>query len=217
MFHNIYHPFGLLIAGPSQSGKTELVKKLILNRNEFIVEPPEKIIFHYSEFQSSYDDLIREGVEFIQGPPSELPDGSKRVLLIIDDLLHETGNSRSMAELFTRGIHHRNTSVIYIIQNLFDRGSSQLRTISLQASALIIMRSPRDSSQILPLARQVCPQDPNFIVDAYRQATIEPHSYLYLDFQQKTHTQIRVRSNIFKENNKPVKVYLSKKLSGLTS
>jgi len=202
----------MLVSGPSQSGKTEFVKRLILNNVEFIVPPPEKIIFHYSEYQPSYDLLNSAGVEFVQGPPTELPDGKQRVLLIVDDLMHETGSSKWVAQLFTRGIHHRNTSVVYIVQNLFDKGSSQLRTISLQASALVIMRSPRDSSQMMPLARQVSPDDPSFIMDAYRQATVDPYTYLYLDFQQSTPPQLRARSNIFKETGKPVIVYLSKKL-----
>jgi len=37
------------------------------------------------------------------------------VLLIIDDLVHET--DERVANIFTKGSHHRNISVVYIVQN----------------------------------------------------------------------------------------------------
>ena len=57
-------------------------------------------------------------------------DGVKRTLLIIDDLMHETNDV--VSKLFTRVSHHKNVSVVYLTQNLFNNNNRN-RTISLNA------------------------------------------------------------------------------------
>jgi len=70
-------------------------------------------------------------VELIEGlPDSKNFDGSKPTLIIIDDLMNET--NRSVPELFTKGSHHHNLSIIHIVQNLFNQNKGH-RTISLNA------------------------------------------------------------------------------------
>jgi len=46
-------------------------------------------------------------------------DGSEPVLLVIDDLMQET--DETVANLFTKGFHHRNVSVLFLAQNLFPK------------------------------------------------------------------------------------------------
>ena len=53
---------------------------------------------------------------------------------------------------FTRKEHHRNASVVYITQNLFQQSKSS-RTISLNAHYLVLFQSPRDKMQIKVLAK----------------------------------------------------------------
>ena len=55
---------------------------------------------------------------------------------------------------FTRKGHHRNASVVYITQNLFQQSKSS-RTISLNAHYLVLFQSPRDKMQIKVLANQL--------------------------------------------------------------
>jgi hypothetical protein len=54
----------------------------------------------------------------------------KKHLIILDDLMDET--DQRVASMFTTKSHHRNISVMYIVQNLFHRGKHN-RTISLNA------------------------------------------------------------------------------------
>jgi hypothetical protein len=107
-----------------------------------------KIIWYYDEMQPIYDG---ENVEYIHG----LPDmnsftGVHPILIILDDLMGETG--KSVIDIFTKGSHHRNLSVFYISQNLFHQGKGQ-RDISLNANYLIYFKNPRDKMQINHLAR----------------------------------------------------------------
>ena len=52
---------------------------------------------------------------------TEAIDPTRRNLVVLDDLMQECGNDPGITKLFTQGSHHRNLSVIYIVQNLFHR------------------------------------------------------------------------------------------------
>ena len=54
-------------------------------------------------------------------------DGSRPTLLIIDDLMDQV--DQSVANLFTKGSHHRNVSVVFLVQNLFHK-NKHISTIS---------------------------------------------------------------------------------------
>ena len=45
----------------------------------------------------------------------------QRNLIVIDDQMIEVGSDNRIVNLFTKGSHHRNLSVIYIVQNVFHR------------------------------------------------------------------------------------------------
>ena len=66
-------------------------------------------------------------VEFVKGIPSDLEqdtffDINKRNLMVVDDQMENAGWDKRIVNLFTRGSHHHNLSVIYIVQNLFHQG-----------------------------------------------------------------------------------------------
>jgi len=100
-------------------------------------------------------------------------------LVIIDDLMRES-SSEVIVDLFTKG--SKNLSVILISQNLFHQGRGQ-RDISLNASYIVVFKNPRDRAQIRHLARQVYPDYPKFLEEAYYDATSRPHGYLLLDLK----------------------------------
>ena len=61
----------IIIGGPSQSGKTELVYKLINNSNDLFESPFDKIYYFYDVWQNGFNSLNNE-VEVIQGLPDEI-------------------------------------------------------------------------------------------------------------------------------------------------
>ena len=103
---------------------------------------------------------------------------------------------KSITNLFTKGSHHRNISVIYIVQNLFNTNKEH-RTISLNAHYLVIFKNPRDASQIVHLAKQMYPGQTRYVQEAFNLATREPHGYLLVDLKQFTPDNLRMRSHIF--------------------
>lgn len=188
------HEFTMVVAGPSKSGKTEFVKKLVENTH-WITPYPEKIVWCYREWQSAYESL-QDRVKFIRNIPEDdeklVADLNTRHLLIFDDMMGGKA-IESIVDWFTRKAHHRNTSVIYITQNVFDR-AAQHRTISLNAHYLVLFKNPRDKSQIVVLSRQL---DMPHLMSAYQDATRQPHGYLIVDLSPQTPDELRLRSQLF--------------------
>ena len=158
------HPFGLLVSGGTKTGKTTFVKQLLSNASVMIEPPPENIIYFYSEYQATFGEIevLVPGIQFVQGLPDSMIDSinpNTRNLYIIDDMMGE--KDAVIAKLFTKKSHHGNLSVIYIVQNLFHQSKSH-RTISLNASYLVVTKNVRDASQIVHLAKQLFPSNTKF-------------------------------------------------------
>jgi len=192
-------PGNAMIAGPSQSGKTQLTKKIIFENQQLFEPPPDKIYYCYSEWQPAYEEIRNacNNIEFIKGiiDVSEIQ-SSVNNLLILDDLMEECGKDDSVRNLFTKDSHHRNIFVFFITQNLFGQ-NKYCRTININSTYLILMKNPRDKLQIDILARQMFPNNSKFLIEAYEDAIqIQDYGYLFLDFHHKTNNKHRVQTGI---------------------
>jgi hypothetical protein len=164
--------------------------------------PPQRIIWCYGQWQPSYFDMMRTmpGIEFNQGIPDDIDnadylDVSQRNLIVLDDLMAQSSKDKRIADLFTKGSHHRNLSIIYIVQNIFHQGK-EMRNISLNAHYIVLFKSPRDKQQISMLARQVNPGKVQEFMRSYEDATSRPHGYLMLDLKPTTDDQQRLKTNV---------------------
>lgn len=202
------HPGSYLIVGPSFSGKTTFTKRII---EEQMIEPfPNHILWCYGEYQKMYDEMTHLGIDFIEGLPSDLYDQldpSQRHLVVIDDLMDEAKDDKMLSKLFTKGCHHKNVSVIFILQNLFPQGK-HCRSISLNTQYIVLFKSTRDKNQVNCLGRQMFPGQSKFFQEAYIDATKDRGGYLLLDLKPDTPDDWRVRTNIFPGQN--TTVYLAK-------
>lgn len=191
------HPFTMLIAGPTGSGKTEFVKKMI-NSNARISSPaPQRVIYFYGEYQNKFNEF--NDVELIRGLPENIlsmVDADKPTWIVIDDLMHESASSKVVSELFTKGSHHRNLSIILIVQNLFVRGNES-RNISLNSQYLVLFKNPRDQSIATSLARQMFPNRVRKFQKIFEDATKKSYSYLFIDLKPETPNEVRLLTNVF--------------------
>ena len=198
------HPFTCIIAGPTGSGKTYFVRRLLAHIEEMMKPIPDHIVWYYGEWQPIYATI--RGVEFVEGLPDiGALDPQKRHLVIIDDLMSET--DERITSLFTKKSHHRNISVIYIVQNVFHKGKEN-RTISLNSHYIVMFKNPRDASQITHLAKQMYPGNVKYMQEAFYDATSDPYGYLFIDLKQDTPEHLRLRTRIFPGQNQWV--YLRK-------
>ena len=87
-------------------------------------------------------------IEFVKGIPTALEqdfyfDVNKQNLIVFDDQMIDASTDQPIVRLFTRrGSHHRNLSVICIVQNLFHQGKGS-RSISLKSHYLVLFKNPR--------------------------------------------------------------------------
>ena len=182
-------PTTCILAGPSSSGKTTFLHKLLKQNKHMFQKVPKKIIYCYSTYQPIYDDIKHdvEDIEFFRGLPTKenmdlwaLETGFK--LLILDDMAQIASQSLDIVDLFTIYSHHKIFSVFFVVQNLFT-GGKHFRTISLNSQYFVLFSNQRDKLQIQTLARQMFPGGTSFFMRAYKIGMErKKYSYLVVDF-----------------------------------
>jgi hypothetical protein len=113
----------------------------------------DRIIWCYSE-KTAVPQLGGKNIRCNDGVPENFDNGHGRPCFVILDDVY----SQQVCNLFTKGSHHRNISVISITQNLFHQGR-YCRDISLNTKYIVVLKNVRDKSQFRHLARQVYPEN----------------------------------------------------------
>jgi hypothetical protein len=194
------HPCTTLVAGPTGSGKTVLVRKILqdhANLFDNINTKELRVTWCYGQWQTSYSQLVPNvNIDYVEGLIDQAyVQQNKPQLVVIDDLMTELGGNKELANLFTKGSHHLGISVVFIVQNVFHQ-APQMRTISLNSHYMILLKNPRDKSQIISLARQLYPTNMKYLQEVYKDATSRPFGYLLLDLTADTPEGLRCRTLI---------------------
>ena len=92
-------------------GKTSFVLRLLNDVDTMIAPPPDKTVYYFTEYQSIFDRYLH--VTFRQGvPKSDEIEDMHDALVILDDMMTEA--DQKILNIFTRGSHHREISVIFM-------------------------------------------------------------------------------------------------------
>lgn len=193
----------IMVAGPSQSGKTTFVLKLLEHRDEMFKCEMKRVIWCYGIYQPKLNTMLQNKGYILHQNIIDVNKIEPYDIVVLDDLIHESKNSQDVTAMFTRAAHHKPCCIIFLTQNLFPPGK-EARTRSLNTHYYVILKNPRDKSQIHFLARQVLPRQPKTLVNIFDSATEKPHSYLFIDLTQSCPEEYRFRSNIF---DKPMIIY----------
>ena len=188
------HPFSMIVAGPSRCGKTYWVINLLLNAKERIKPIPEKIVYCYAHWQPKYDVLKKhiDSVHWHEGmPTNSFLDEISNAILILDDLMAESVNDSALMGIFTERSHHKNSSVIILMQNLYQQGK---RSVSIQRNTqfLVLFKNPRDRLQIKMLAMQMFPEKWRKFLERFEHETNKPRGKVILDFSSDTSDENRI-------------------------
>ena len=118
-------PTTILIAGPTQAGKTFFFKQIL--EHQLIQTSPSRVIYVFGEHAPNLADLkhLYPTIEDVQGKKNLLDilatiEADERNLVVLDDQMSEAGKMET-SNLFTKGSHHQNITVVYIVQNVFDK------------------------------------------------------------------------------------------------
>lgn len=196
------HPCRIQVSGPSGSGKTNWLLNLVLHPDS----PWDCVYLFYAQHQHKYEVMAEENKKRIESGKGHafalyayegLPEGEEldrykamleenaeegcQQLLIFDDLMAECARNPFVTNLAVAGVHHLNLSTCYLTQNIFLQG--QGRTQRLQLDYLVLYDFPVDRTAIRTVMQQVAPGKVQEAMEAFRQATEKPHSFLMLDFK----------------------------------
>lgn len=117
---NFPHPFRIIVAANPGSGKTNMIKNIIVH-----ARPHFKRIFlcHYDLETKEYDDIDVVKLEMIPHAKSKAFKGSQKNLLIIDDYDFKSLSKEEMNQfrsLFKYASTHRGLSIIVATQDFFN-------------------------------------------------------------------------------------------------
>ena len=97
--------------------------KMLNNISATFSQNIKKIYYFYNNWQKKFEEEITTDIEYRQRLPTEEDFKSypndEQCIVVIDDMPISALNNIFIANLFSRDSHHRNLSVILILQNLF--------------------------------------------------------------------------------------------------
>lgn len=202
------HPRRWIIFGPSGCGKTCFVEKILTFSEDLFGSRFDNINYISGQGFPTIDHVFGVKIKKFKEIESEIIETmnpNEQNLLIFDDNMYVT-NDKLLSDIFTKYSHHKNFTVILLLQNLFPKTKFS-RDISINSTYIVLMANPRESIQIKRLSQQI--DGTNFIYDCYKAETEDkPYGYLLLDFDQDTPIDIRYRSNIFP--NEEMFIYVKK-------
>lgn len=225
------HPFTCLIAGPTQSGKSSFVEKLLKNHKSYMGINLEYIFIflgtseeentklsslkkHFPKKVQIFNlrELFPEEKMFKTDCPTFIKDlintkQGANGCLIFDDLMKEMGNCDIALDLFTKYSSHKNISVFYITQNIFYQGKCASLGVTLfkNAHIIVLFMSYFDAATLSHVARKIAPNKKNF--KEMLSYITQLYRYVVLRSGFKVPEALRVTSDYFNED--PVVHYKS--------
>lgn len=185
----------MIVAGPSQSGKTTFLLKLLNEKDELFRSPINRVVWAYGQYQHNFHQMLKKKGYILHSGIPKVSDLQPHDILIMDDLLGPSKDNKDMTAMFTQTAHHLPCFVIFVSQNIFPAGK-EARTRSLNTHYYTIFKNPRDKSQIEFLARQMLPGQSKAVCEVFADATKDPHGYLFIDFTQECPDEYRLRTHI---------------------
>ena len=205
-------PSSIIIAGPSQCGKTAFTKQLLQQADSLFERPIRKIVYCYGQWQECFTNM-EPRVTFVEGIPEDIPSlfpPNCPGILILDDLMRNCSDDERILDLFTKVSHHCDVTCIYLTQNLFPPGKFSW-SISLNAHYVITFNNPCDTLGFRTLAQQAFAGRVPYVRESFQDATSKPFGYLVMDLHPRTPNIQRLRTNILFGSHSYHVIYVDKK------
>lgn len=204
-------PKNILVVGSTQSGKTEFVKRLLLDSKRNFNPDISKIIYCYGAWQPAFETLETALGGLIQFR-SDIPGKEElmllwreikgEIILVLDDkmgALTDNAQGARVVEIVCVLSHHCHISCIITLQNIFH--NKTVREISLNSHYICLFRNSRSAAQVRALGNQIMPGKSDFFMDSYSKAVSRNFGYLLLDLSPTTPEVYRLRTNIFPDED----------------
>lgn len=216
-------PSSFLVASNSKSGKTLLVRDLLINHYWMFDKPLDEVVWLYH--RNARDDQLvahlKENlsipVSFVEGFPAEdIAEGrlfktSGLKCLVLDDVVISALKSPIFIDLFTVLSHHQSIVVIAILQNLHADTASQrqiMNNIIRNVSYVVLFSDRRQMAACKQLARVYFSGEEEKLVEPFKRMIEEKEKYTYMliDFEEAA-----VRFNCLRPGDQAFKFAKGKK------
>src|SRR5271156_4060185 len=91
----------MLVSGPTSSGKTVFILKLIEAASQLFDASPTQVYWCYGTRTAAHDFMVRKGFTMINGIPRNFEFLKANDIVVLDDLMVQAKNSEAITELFT--------------------------------------------------------------------------------------------------------------------
>ena len=214
-FGKILVPSRILICGPSLSGKSTFMQRLVQHREQIFDRKFDRIIYCspqcLSGAQNHYVEFLRKQFPALE-LSSELPcvnalnitsDGTHK-LILIDDFMLSFNQSQNAFKLLTIHSHHMQISAVVTTHNLYASSKFQ-KTLTRNFSEIVMLHARSDKLSLRTLGAQMFPEMPRILLKAMNWVERQDQAelrYLLLDISPLTHlpSNMIIRTNIFPEN-----------------
>ena len=210
-------PFSLMVSGPSQSGKSQWICKLIEQRAQIFETEFDQIIYCQPELLAHRPNEIFNRIlksfptaMLLSGLPNiaklHLNIGRGRpVLLIIDDQMNAFLSSEAMLHLLTVGVHHHDVNVIFTVQNYFS-ASKFGKTMTRNSIYKTFFFNRTDLTELRHISTQIVAKSPNFLKSCFdflmKKFPQDQSHYVFVDGHYRSNVpNFFVRSKIFPDED----------------
>ena len=204
-------PATCIITGPSDSGKTFLLSRLLVSgANAFDIRGKiDRVIYCYDTYvESTFKYLAENGlqVELIKGIPEDVErfefDSTLNNVIIFDDLADQAVKSRVVSKFFTQDSHHKRVFVFLLSQNFYTSGI-EATTISKNATYNILMKNIQANQIRIYASQNYSSSDrANNLIKSYELISeASPYGYLLVDRTKFVAPEYSLRTDILKGFN----------------
>lgn len=199
--YKLLTPAQILIAGPSQSGKSTLAREIVLGRDKIFDTKFDSVYWCYNELESQLIEIsqLDSKVLLHKGPLWDINEGLANpppVLVVFDDFNALLGD-KNFEDLFVWKCSRRNLTCIVMCHNIFQKKS---RTMSINVKYFFLLKNCRDNNQLRNLAGQMYPKQSGYFMKAYQDATYgKPFGYLFVSCDPRGDPNFKLRSSIWPE------------------
>ena len=182
------HPFTFIVSGPTQSGKTFFVFKLLENLSKITDPPIFEIVYIYNAWQEGFNKyknrvFFTNDLKYLKIRPKN------PTLIVCDDFMSQIGKNKDMFNLFIRDSHHNGVSIVLILQNIFEKDLIGYRR---NTHYYYLTEHLQDRRSIEHFARQLEPKNSKYFMKSYEDATSYPFGGLFIDVHP--HSTLRLIS-----------------------
>ena len=220
-FPKFCHPGNMAIFGPSKSGKTTLLEKIIQERDAIFSSSGEDITFnsviyyHGSSWQPIFQSLSDEdpSIQFRRGYPKnkmedEISPEDRPALVIFDDLEREIEKHPEAADIVTRDSHHLGLFVVMVFQNLYPSGKHVVAMYR-NMDTLIYFRYSNNDHAIMNRFRNFYSGGKKAadLLEIYKKWTEERGGYIVIDNHPDLQDKdiFSIRKGIFRQDLEELK------------